>query len=267
MNHEAFHNLLLEYNAFVAGGYVRSWMRYGEPVEHGYSDLDVFMVEVEKQPEFSARVKKLGIPFLVDFTYFDKLRDFYCNSFLFDGRNIIRDDAVNFDYSDEEVLAQIKNGEAVAISQASIYQCSPQKIIKYISRYNFTVHNPDKTLLNLNIYPAYFSGLCSRARMQEPLKKAEACHVKSYFDSIKQPSLIPMMRSFAGSMMAWKNNNFKLVTNEVVKERLAICNDCEFYTSNENLMNPTGLGRCRKCGCFTRFKTKLSTESCPIGKW
>lgn len=39
--------------------------------------------------------------------------------------------------------------------------------------------------------------------------------------------------------------------------RMAICATCEFYTGTT----------CRKCGCHIRFKAKLQTEHCPIGKW
>lgn len=46
--------------------------------------------------------------------------------------------------------------------------------------------------------------------------------------------------------------------NSVEQEhRLAICKACEFFTGIT----------CLKCGCVARFKTKLATEKCPIGKW
>ncbi len=48
------------------------------------------------------------------------------------------------------------------------------------------------------------------------------------------------------------------VSDEEKERRLSICRDCEFYTAN---------GRCEKCGCFIRFKTRLETEHCPIEKW
>ncbi len=42
------------------------------------------------------------------------------------------------------------------------------------------------------------------------------------------------------------------------ENRRAICNTCP---------NRTNLGRCKKCGCFTNLKTRLTTEKCPVGKW
>lgn len=47
------------------------------------------------------------------------------------------------------------------------------------------------------------------------------------------------------------------VSDEEQQRRMAICATCEFYTGST----------CKKCGCHIRFKTKLTTEHCPIGKW
>lgn len=48
-----------------------------------------------------------------------------------------------------------------------------------------------------------------------------------------------------------------LVTPEEQQSRLAICGGCEFLRK----------GNCRLCGCVTKFKTRLTTEHCPINKW
>lgn len=47
------------------------------------------------------------------------------------------------------------------------------------------------------------------------------------------------------------------VTDKEIENRLKICQNCEFYSN----------GRCAKCGCFNKWKAKLKTEHCPIGKW
>ena len=44
-----------------------------------------------------------------------------------------------------------------------------------------------------------------------------------------------------------------------VEERLKTCRGCEFFIKKS--------GRCAKCGCFMKFKTKLRAGKCPIGKW
>lgn len=49
-----------------------------------------------------------------------------------------------------------------------------------------------------------------------------------------------------------------LVDDEIKKQRMDICINCEF------LIN---LKRCSKCGCFMPVKTQLKKSKCPIGKW
>ena len=46
---------------------------------------------------------------------------------------------------------------------------------------------------------------------------------------------------------------------EEIKGRLAICEGCEFYHSPSK--------RCKKCGCFLKWKTAWRSQKCPIGKW
>jgi|TARA_R110002110_G_scaffold67206_1_gene183568 hypothetical protein len=53
--------------------------------------------------------------------------------------------------------------------------------------------------------------------------------------------------------------NKYVVSNEVYKERLAICKGCEYYFS------PTG--QCKRCLCFMRLKCRISTLKCPENKW
>ncbi|OMI16719.1 DUF6171 family protein [Leptospira weilii] len=48
---------------------------------------------------------------------------------------------------------------------------------------------------------------------------------------------------------------------EYYNKRLSLCLSCP-------LLLKTFLSeRCSSCGCFVRLKTKLKSESCPIGKW
>lgn len=49
------------------------------------------------------------------------------------------------------------------------------------------------------------------------------------------------------------------VSNEVREERMNICLSCE------HLFRPTM--NCKKCGCFTKVKTWLPSQHCPVGKW
>jgi len=51
----------------------------------------------------------------------------------------------------------------------------------------------------------------------------------------------------------------ELASDDVQKDRINICNSCEF------LFTPTR--NCKKCGCFVDAKTRLQSSSCPINKW
>ena len=53
-------------------------------------------------------------------------------------------------------------------------------------------------------------------------------------------------------------NNF-FVTDEIKKERLAICESCPL------LFKPTYT--CRRCMCFMKIKSSISSMSCPDKKW
>lgn len=47
------------------------------------------------------------------------------------------------------------------------------------------------------------------------------------------------------------------ITEDQAKQRLAICEGCEFYANT----------RCTKCGCYMAVKTHLKAANCPVGKW
>ena len=51
----------------------------------------------------------------------------------------------------------------------------------------------------------------------------------------------------------------KPLTDEEMERRLSICQACEFFIPAQ--------GRCAKCGCFMKFKSRLRSQHCPEGKW
>jgi len=53
------------------------------------------------------------------------------------------------------------------------------------------------------------------------------------------------------------------VSKEVQELRITICKTscCGNYEEND------GRPRCRECGCYLKYKTKLTTETCPLGLW
>lgn len=56
--------------------------------------------------------------------------------------------------------------------------------------------------------------------------------------------------------------NVILATEEVKKERLAICKNCEHYSVAANLLK-----MCDQCGCILQWKTWIKDIKCPKDKW
>lgn len=65
------------------------------------------------------------------------------------------------------------------------------------------------------------------------------------------------VKRFGKEMFQWAKSGESIVPEEVQRERLSICQECE------SLLN----GRCSLCGCFVESKTKIPTSECPIKKW
>lgn len=51
---------------------------------------------------------------------------------------------------------------------------------------------------------------------------------------------------------------------QTAQERLAICASCRHLI--RTFKDPR-IPRCAVCGCFLELKTRLLSESCPIGRW
>lgn len=49
------------------------------------------------------------------------------------------------------------------------------------------------------------------------------------------------------------------MSEDLTKKRLEICRSCD------RLFKPTF--QCKECGCFMKIKTRIESQSCPIGKW
>lgn len=49
------------------------------------------------------------------------------------------------------------------------------------------------------------------------------------------------------------------ISVEEYEKRINICKTCEHFDSYKD--------KCKLCGCYMTMKTRLSGESCPVGKW
>jgi hypothetical protein len=80
---------------------------------------------------------------------------------------------------------------------------------------------------------------------------------------IQAPGVWQMMKTAAIAGKNFVKSGMKFVTEEQFEAREAICKGCEYW-------NPKGYGntgQCLKCGCATKAKLRLASESCPLQKW
>ena len=49
------------------------------------------------------------------------------------------------------------------------------------------------------------------------------------------------------------------VTDEIYKDRIAICKECIYYSKT--------LGQCKRCLCFMKIKARIAPMECPQGYW
>jgi uncharacterized paraquat-inducible protein A len=49
------------------------------------------------------------------------------------------------------------------------------------------------------------------------------------------------------------------VDEREIERRLALCHRCELFIRQQK--------RCSRCGCFMKFKARMRSQHCPVGKW
>lgn len=75
------------------------------------------------------------------------------------------------------------------------------------------------------------------------------------------PSLTTRAGNLSKALFRWAVEGLPVESKESASARVAICetNECGFYDGS--------ICRHQKCGCFSKIKTFLTTEHCPLGKW
>lgn len=69
--------------------------------------------------------------------------------------------------------------------------------------------------------------------------------------------IFTLIKNFSQEALTFVSQGAPIVSQEVYKKRLTICNNCEFLKGSA----------CGKCGCNMAVKCKWGTASCPINKW
>lgn len=107
---------VLDNKGSLAGGFVREWVRFGEPQKTGWSDIDVFSNNETKKEIINTKLRELGVA--VDFRAKPPFNDYYCNCWMFDGK-IKPVEAKNKKFSVEEIKEQTTNSQAKPIGGAA----------------------------------------------------------------------------------------------------------------------------------------------------
>lgn len=80
---------------------------------------------------------------------------------------------------------------------------------------------------------------------------------------IKYPPMVVQLsnacKAIARTAIASASGEKVRVSSEVLKLRMNICKECDFYDISKN--------KCKKCGCKVKYKARLMTEHCPIDTW
>jgi hypothetical protein len=104
-------------------------------------------------------------------------------------------------------------------------------------------------------------GVCNRCVERGENNEEFAKNQKAH--SVTPPTLPQIASSLASSVGEWAKAGLPVATSEQLDSRMAICKSCEFWDQS----GFAGTGRCKKCGCSTQAKLRMSTSKCPIDKW
>jgi hypothetical protein len=133
IDHDKLIGSVLNNGGILAGGYVREWVRFGEPQNFGWNDIDVFCLDTKNIHSIEKEGKKLGVKF--DFRAAPPFNDYFCNCWMFDGK-IKPVEAKDKKYSVNEIEEQTKS------HQAKMMRGSFLRIDKIISfrKNNWTIY-------------------------------------------------------------------------------------------------------------------------------
>ena len=76
-------------------------------------------------------------------------------------------------------------------------------------------------------------------------------------DFMKMPPLSEQAKNLIKSAWQFANSGFELASDDEQERRYGICNSCDYYIQ----------GRCLKCGCFMKYKSKIKAVKCLDGRW
>lgn len=96
--------------------------------------------------------------------------------------------------------------------------------------------------------------------------------LRQNYSDTKMPSMFQMAKNAASAIRGELKNvaaGGQQISREEVENRMKICDGCEFFTPNIPELSEAEKNdrRCVKCGCYMALKHRLTSSSCPVGKW
>lgn len=78
------------------------------------------------------------------------------------------------------------------------------------------------------------------------------------------PGLMVQAQNLVSDMVQWAKSGFAMAPDDLLAERVAVCETCEHWGGRRG--DSLVKGRCRLCGC-NGIKLALATSKCPASKW
>ena len=79
----------------------------------------------------------------------------------------------------------------------------------------------------------------------------------------RMPRVSTQVKSAVGAVSRFARSGFTPTDAETLANRETTCRSCDLWDAAAI----NGTGRCRKCGCSTWVKLRMTSEQCPLGKW
>lgn len=148
--HDTIIKNVLDNGGIITGGYVREWVRYGEPQLKGWSDIDVFCKENKNKTKIAKQLFEIGVD--TDFRATPPFNDFFCNCWMFDGE-IKPVEAKDKRFSPQEIMEQTQKSEARMMASFSVRS---DKIIFFLEN-NWKLFRSDDTCPSDNFWKSFLS--------------------------------------------------------------------------------------------------------------
>jgi len=93
---------------------------------------------------------------------------------------------------------------------------------------------------------------------KKPRREDELCGKPiEEVDAVPDLTYGEMFSGLAKGISSIIKSGVKMVDNDTHATRFTLCQECDMLID----------GRCKRCGCYMKLKSKFHSMRCPIGKW